>query len=492
MILPRQFKLPLFVGLQLALVALFGLAPAHASEADNETAIQNEVAIEFEAQSGEIVEAFQGQFEVPSNWHDLNGDILTLSYVRFPSTGVNAGSPIVYLAGGPGGSGSATARGRRFPLFMAMREFGDVVAFDQRGTGNSSRPPGCTSGQTIDDGTRYSDKEFVGAYRAAADECLAQWTDQGIRPQDWTTLQSVGDLDALRRHLRADKINLWGISYGSHLALAALKEMDNRIERVILASVEGLDQTVKRPSETDAYFNRLQDAINTRPKLREQFPDIVGLIQRVHEMLDAEPVMVQVIPGDGEAYDYLLETRDMRFVSSMMIADPGFALRLLDLYRALDAGSSEPPGRLLADFHTQNQPFNFAVMPLFMDLASGIDADALRQFEEESQTALLGTILNFPMPHLHDVVPGLDLGATFRQPPESEVPTLVLTGTLDGRTYPDSQLAAVSGLANAEIVMIENAGHNLFMTNPAVTERIQAFMRGATGTSKIHVESWAR
>ena len=41
------------------------------------------------------------------------------------------------IAGGPGGSGISTARGSRFPLFMAMREFGDVIAFDQRGVGQS-------------------------------------------------------------------------------------------------------------------------------------------------------------------------------------------------------------------------------------------------------------------------------------------------------------------------------------------------------------------
>ena len=478
----RPFTLVLFFVLTLWMAA--------AQSTTTDQAKTGEVAIVFEAQSGERVDAFQGRFDVPSNWTKDTGDTLTLSYVRFPTTGDSGGTPIVYLAGGPGGSGSATARGRRFPLFMTMREFGDVIAFDQRGTGDSSRPPACTSDRIVDDNTAFSDGAFVALYRAAAQQCIAEWAEQGIRPQDWTTVQSVRDLNALRRHLGAEKINLWGISYGSHLALAALNAMDKHIHRVILAGVEGLDQTVKRPSETDAYFERLQTAINTQTELREQFPDIIGLIRRVHTRLEAEPITVQVSPQAGEPYDYLLERRDMQRFASMMISDPGRALRLLDLYRAIDAGVTAPLAGLLANFHQHNEPIRFAAMPFFMDLASGIGPDALTRFEQQSQTALLGNQLNFLVPQLQGMLPELDLGASFRAGPTGDVPVLVLSGTLDGRTYPDSQREAVRGLSNAEIVIVENAGHNLFMSSPEVTERIQAFMRQQPGAAKITIDNW--
>src|SRR5947207_14089952 len=60
--------------------------------------------------------------------------MIELVFLRFKSTAKTPGPPIVYLAGGPGGSGIGTARGSRFRLFIAMREVGDVIAFDQRGT----------------------------------------------------------------------------------------------------------------------------------------------------------------------------------------------------------------------------------------------------------------------------------------------------------------------------------------------------------------------
>ena len=85
-------------------------------------------------------------------------------------------------------------------------------------------------------------------------------------------------------------------------------------------------------------------------------------------------------------------------------------------------------------------------------------------------------------------MPDLVLDADFRTGPDSAVPALVLSGTLDGRTYPESQKEAVAGLSNVQIVSVKNAGHNLFMTSPQVTETIKTFMRGeALGVDEIIV-----
>lgn len=451
-----------------------------------------EQPVTFTPAAGEAVQALRGQFSVPSNWHRPDGAHLQLAYVRFPATGANPGSPIVYLAGGPGGSGIDTARGPRFPLFMAMREFGDVIAFDQRGTGASSRQPTCTSTQRVDDATAYSDLDFTDLHRAAARDCLRQWQDAGLDLRDWTTAQSVQDLDALRRHLGADKLSLWGISYGSHLALAAIAAMDDRLDRVVLASVEGLDQTVKRPAQTDAYFARLQAAIDTRPALAARFPDLVGQFRRVLARLDREPLSLRITPPQGEPYDFLLERRDLQQLASAMIADPPTALQLLGLVAALDDGDPAPLAAVIGQFHRAGEAISFNPMPFAMDLASGITRAELRRFHREVGDALLGGYLNFPMPQLDRLVPGLDLGDEFRRGPRSAVPVLVLSGTLDGRTYPDSQREAVRGLSNAEITVVVNAGHNLFMASPAVTQRIQAFMRGEPGAARqIVIEDWA-
>lgn len=443
-----------------------------------------ETPLRFVPNQGEAVDAWAGTFIVPENWQVPDSRPLTLHYVRFPATTASPGAPIVYLAGGPGGSGIDTAKRERFPLFMAMRQFGDVIALDQRGTGLSNDMPTCTSTQRIDDAAVLTDAEYVVIHRAAATECLAFWKAAGIDILGYTTAQSVRDLQALRKHLRAAKLSLWGISYGSHLALAAIAQMDTHLERVVLASVEGLDQTVKSPAQTDAYFQRLQAAIHAQPALRQMFPDIVGLMRRVHARLERDPLRIEVPGAEGKPWVYTLERGDAQGFAAMSIADPAGALRLLMLYTALDQGMTQPLLGLLQPA----QPIRFQAMPLAMDLASGISPARLQRVRAEARSALLGDTLNFPMPHLHGLLPELDLGEDFRRDPRSTVPTLVFSGTLDGRTYPDEQRAAVAGLSQAQIIRVRNAGHNLYMTSPEITRRIEAFMRGdAVSTEDIEV-----
>jgi len=54
----------------------------------------------------------------------------------------------------------------------------------------------------------------------------------------------------------------------------------------------------------------------------------------------------------------------------------------------------------------------------------------------------------------------------------------LLTGTLDGRTYPNAQQEAVAGLTTVSTGNVQNAGHNMFMSSPEVTQTIERFMRG--------------
>ncbi len=430
----------------------------------------------FETRGGQKVDALRGVFSVPENRSVKDGRRIDIHYVRFPATGPKPGSPVVYLAGGPGGSGVDTARGERFPLFMAMREFGDVIALDQRGTGWSEAAPECVSDVVLPVDRRIAAAERNALLRQAAEECAAFWRSKGHDVAGYTTAENARDLDALRTHLGARKLSLLSISYGTHLALAAVKEMGPRLDRLVMTGVEGLDQTVKLPSETDAYFGRLQAAIEKEPAAKAAYPDIKALMTRVHGRLDAAPVMLSVPAKDGPV-SLLLTKEVMQLAASALIADPQGAARLLMLYLAVDAGITEPVAQLIGRVVTPGAPEQFRLMPLAMDIASGVGAERLARIEREATTALLGDALNYPMPQLNGAL-GLDLGDDFRTAPKSAIPTLVLTGTLDGRTYPAEQRAAVSGLRNVTTVTVENAGHNLFMLSPEIIETIQRFMRG--------------
>ena len=297
------------------------------------------------------------------------------------------------------------------------------------------------------------------------------------------------DISDLRRHLGADRVSLWGISYGSHLALAALKYIPDEIDRAIIASAEGLDQTVKMPASTDAYIARLQAAVDTQPAARAAYPDIAGLIRRVHARLESDPVRLDVPQEDGTSVPYLLERRKLQEFASGLISDPQYAAIMLALYASLDAGETGLATGLAQRFADLGEPIGLSGMPTAMDLASGISEPRLTAFREQADTALFGSYLNFPMPQIRGAWGGFDLGDDFRTGPVGDTPVLLLTGTLDGRTYPQAQAEAVAGLDNVTQITIRNAGHNLFMASPEIHAAMHRFMRGeAVGASAIVVD----
>lgn len=437
----------------------------------------------FEPNDDESVEALRGSFTVPENRSDPNSRDITLHYVKFPSTSENPGAPIVYLAGGPGGSGVNTARGRRFPLFMALREVADVIAFDQRGTNWSSDLSDCETQISYPLDVPLETIAAVRLYERAAAECLERWSDAEFDLTGYNTLESARDLDDLRIHLGATKINLWSISYGTHLTMAAVKIMDNRIDRIVMTGAEGLHQTVKLPARTDEFFGRVQDAIDQDPAAKAIYPDIKTLMRRVYAKLEAEPAMVEIEGPDGAPVTLSYGKTDMQMMTSFAIADPSNTARILSLYLAIDAGQYQAAAPLIYRF-LRSGTVEFNPMSTAMDIASGISDERLALVEKQAETSLVGSFLNFPMPHLKDAFGDLDLGKDFRSLPKSKSPTLLLTGTLDGRTYPNSQAEAVAGFSNVTQVMVENAGHNLFMSSPEVGARIVDFFGGAAASAE--------
>ena len=464
------------IQLMTGLALVFSLASY--AETVKSTGKVSERAIEFKANSGESTDAFEGFIMVPENRNNPDSREIRVNYVRFPSTSDNPGYPIVYLSGGPGGSGIATAKWRRFPLFMALREFGDVIALDQRGTGQSEQAETCESEESISLTERVSDAEIAKRYRKAAKHCLAHWQQQGVDVYGYTTVQNALDIDDLRKHLNAEKINLWGISYGSHLALAALKLFDDNIDKVIIASAEGLDQTVKLPAQTNQYFAAINDVI-AQQEVGKQISDLPALMRRVHAALEEKPLLLEITGRGGNVTKILFQRYHIQKLGSMAIADPGqYLTMLVHIYAGIDSGDTKLLEQVLQRGFFNDEAITFRLMPLAMDVASGITAKRLNIVEQQMKSALLGPYLNFPMPMLNNVDPQLDLGDTFRAKPASDVPVLLLTGSLDGRTYPEEQRQAVSSLSKVTQVIVENAGHNLYTSHPEVLNRMKTFLAG--------------
>src|SRR5215217_3784472 len=249
----------------------------------------------FENDKGEKVPAEFGTLLVPEKRGDPQSNLIELAFVRFKSTAKNPGPPIVYLAGGPGGSGIGTATGSRFPLFMALREIGDVIAFDQRGTGYSKPNLGCYEQMSLPLDVAPSREAVIKQLRENARDCVFYWRDlQRVDLTAYNTNESADDLEDLRKALGANQISLWTISYGTHLAFATMRRHPKSIHRAILAGTEGPDHTYKLPSNIQKHLEDLAAVIKADPEVGKEIPDFLELMKSVFNGLDAQPQTVEI------------------------------------------------------------------------------------------------------------------------------------------------------------------------------------------------------
>lgn len=403
---------------------------------------------------------------VPEDRSDPKSRMIELAYVRLRSTAARPGPPIVYLAGGPGGSGIQASQGPRSTVFQALREFGDVIAFDQRGTGRSRPSLACTETWDFDPAQLRTYDSMLALARLRYQSCAARLTQEGVRLTAYTTEASADDLNDLRRALGAEKITLWGISYGTHLALAALKRHEDRIAGLILAGVEGPDHTLKLPSNLDASLRAVDAAAQ-----QEGLPPLSPRLRAARDGLRRAPARVTTGGQDVTVSEF-----DLQVVVMLAMQDRNTLRQLASLTDRLAAGDFRP---LAAQtLNLRRQPV-FSMLAIIANCASGATAARRHRIEQESSAALLGRTMDFPLPELCSQWPKLDHGDVFRGPVRSRVPALLISGTLDSRTPPSNADEVRMGLPNSAHLVIDNAGHDndLFLSSPKILDTMRAFLR---------------
>jgi pimeloyl-ACP methyl ester carboxylesterase len=423
---------------------------------------------------------------VPESRARTESRLIPLRFVRLRSTAARPGYPVVYLAGGPGGSAVRNGQGVRFAFFNRLREVGDVILLEQRGTGLSNTIPRCEVRGADPD--RAMDRGwFADSYRSELARCIAFWRESGVDVAGYNTAESAADLDALRRALGADRLNLVGLSYGTHLGMAALKA-GLPVHRAALAGLEGLDQTVKLPAHFDAFLERVAAAVRADPAAAAAYPDLTGMMRRVHARLEREPAEVTVKDAQDRPVTIRLGAFPVQMLAGFLfISDPERLADLPGFYARMDSGDFQMVGTMLYRA-LQGEFGRMDGMPQLMDLASGISPARLQRALAQAPDAVLGDAGNFPMPQMRDVAPELVLGDDFRRPLATRVPTLLIMATMDGRTPIESQEELLPQFRRATRLAVVNGGHNIFEQSEAVQEEIVRFLKeGEAGTTRIEL-----
>ena len=350
----------------------------------------------------------------------------------------------------------------------------DVIALDQRGTGFSNHIPRCVADRRLDPAEVLSEATLTRYFTETLGQCLSRWTAAGVAVRGYTTVQSADDLEDLRRALGAPKIDLWGISYGTHLAMASMRRHPTSIGRAALASAEGMDQTVKLPARLAPVYARIDAAAGG---------GLTDRMRRVHARFDAEPQRFSGLSKAGAPFAFRADSFALRLRASSVPKNPDGIATLAGIYEAVDEGrTDELAVSLHEDFYAE--PLTLRGMGELMDIASGVSDARLAQARRQAPGSLSGLSHNFPMPQLRGAVPSLDLGEGFRREIVTNHPVLLFSGDLDVRTPIEEQEPATAGLSDLHRIVVRNGGHDLFEAHPAVSKLLTDFFLGRKLTTR--------
>jgi pimeloyl-ACP methyl ester carboxylesterase len=307
-----------------------------------------EADCEFDEPSGVDIDC--GYLIVPENRADPDSDMIRIhvAILRNPNDDVEP-DPIIYLEGGPGGSAlkylELSFADRYEPLFATNR---DIIVLDQRGVGLSEPALDCED--YIELGIELADYELDGEEldieeiselsEEAINECAEELADEHDL-SGYNTIQNAADIEDLRIVLGYDEINLWGISYGTRLALGVMRDYPEHVRSVVIDSVYSPEVNLysSNPANFDRSLTVLFESCEADAGCNEQYPDLREVFFEVATELNEDPVVFDA-PNSftGDVYeDVVLDGYTFVSIIFQLLYDTGSLRALPELiYDAAD------------------------------------------------------------------------------------------------------------------------------------------------------------
>ncbi len=384
--------------------------------------------------------------------------------------------PVVFLAGGPGGAAIETLENF---VTSPMLETRDLVLFDQRGTGLSEPSLDCPERVEVvtADLSRAESHEFeLVEMGKATVACRKRLEREGIDLSAYNTEANAADVAALRVALGIDEWNLYGVSYGTRLALATMRSHPEGIRSVVLDSVYPTDVGALEIYTTGAAaaFERLVDACNVDSACSVQQAGLGETVAALVDKYNETPAEITIstgktllITGDdiyAGVFDAMQITESIPTLPAIIesIADGDTGLLEVQAEQGVAAVGTPMKGMFLS-MECADTGHSGGAATRAAQRAAGTESPAT-------------VIVRFAAQPYCDDWNVESLPRSFRRPVRSKIPALVLAGSLDPITPASDSKRAARTLKNATYV--EFAGYGHVVTNGTDCPRAirQAFL----------------
>ncbi len=399
-----------------------------------------------------------GWVAVPRRHGNSDGKSIRLWTARIKGSGRNKlEDPILYLNGGPG---IATVDsivpylGESKSIAM-LRQGRDVILFDQRGSGRSEEAlcPGLAKILNAIEAEGLDPVAEDDRSRSAYAKCRTDLVQAGGDLEAYSTSATALDTETLRHAFRVKQWNLMSISYGSLVALHAMRISPQSIRSVILNSPYPPNSATwaEQASSAVAAYTAIDRLCAPQRACRKRFGALVPKLEATLARLEQTPLKDGKAAITGRQFAKALwpvavNSRTVRFVPLVIdhahSGDSATIRKLVVKYAGGDSFGAYSPAQAIAischegGFTTESYA---RAKRLYPALVSASPKDGW-----DRMCAVFR--------------PGF-ADPSFFAPVASAIPTLIYAGSLDPATPAVDAYHAARFLTKATLVEVEGAAH---------------------------------
>jgi pimeloyl-ACP methyl ester carboxylesterase len=424
---------------------------------------------------------------VPENRATRNGKTIRVAVAIIQAISKNpAPTPLVYLDGGPGGAPILSAS---LPVDEHLNADRALILVDQRGTYYSQPQLTCP---VLDRyfqrllGLVYDAESTRSEHVAATSACRAQFVASGVDLAAYNTTESVADFADLRRVLGYKQWNVYGISYGTNLALNLMRVDPSGIRSVVLDSTEP-PNLVALPAfwpQAAHGFDRLFAACAAQLGCGRTYGDLKARFAQLVVKLESHPITTNV--PDPVTHQNVKVTTDGGALANWLVGMSFATLQFKSVplwIGQLAAGKAQSVSVSRAASITPPGLIGYG-------LTFGVICSEWYPFTTYSGilTEGRGVLPAYPSPVLKEPpqftfvtddcriwrVPKAP--ATVREAVHSTVATLILSGSFDAVTALPWAKAAAATLPNSRLLVFPGVGHGVTPASKCAQTVVRSFL----------------
>ena len=396
------------------------------------------------------------KWSVPLDRSAPDGEQIELFVARLNSTALEpAKDALTIINGGPGGS-SIDLMVTYAAILRTFTRERDVIVVDQRGTGRSA-PLTC---EGLTDSEEEVDPEDTVPLTEA---CLA---DLSYNPVHFTTSVAVDDLEALRVALGYDQLSIYGVSYGTRVAMEFMRTYPDSTRSVIIDGVVPPQQLLG--TKIAIHSQQTLDAVLANcaedGACNKAFPRLDANLSTLRQTLTTAPVPLTLYhPITGERTELELTYQHlMLWLRFSLYAPETSALIPLVIHEAATKQEYLPiAANALRMLHNITTALTYGMHNAVVCTEDAPFYDGVEIDYDAMDASYIGRQMFDVLKTMCSVWPQGTRNAEIKAPLESAVPTLVLSGELDPITPPAWGDKVMPGLSRAKHLVAPGQGHGV-------------------------------